>query len=428
MSSHTLLSTQLPITILPPSATLPSSPPTTPSTPLSATLTYNALSTTLTLTLSDLSTRLLLLSVSLTPALYAPVRSAHSLRLDFASFPSRLAELLLLPRSDPSYILQLHLPERDDGATVPLRLVQFNAYKAFLHVELPLRRASKEELVAALAARAREAESAIADAAEKKALADERLRLLGQARAEFEQLKNSLPERDEVQRTADEASLRAGEAHAQNQALRAQIAERDQRLHGLQSELAEVHGRVGTLPGLQDARAEAERRAVAAEAVMAEGRAAADLLCAERDAARTELNATREREGRRQTELRASRAKGKVKAAVIAKQEAAVRAAEKRIAALEREVRRARDRAAMLEVEKEGLSGRLSSACSKLEENAAVLQSDQQVIEYLSRELNERLVGGEWDEAERGRGRRETTANEGGRGDDLQRDVPVTSR
>lgn len=428
MSSHTLLSTQLPIIILPPSSTLPSSPPTTTSTPLSVTLTYNALSTTLTLTLADLSTRLLLLSVSLTPALYAPVRSAHSLRLDFASFPSRLAELLLLPRSDPSYILQLHLSERDDGATVPLRFVQFNAYKAFLHVELPLRRASKEELVAALAARAREAEAAIADAAEKQILADERLRLLGQARSEVEQLKNSLSERDEVQRTADEASHRAEEARARNEALRAQIAERDQRLYSVQSELAELRGRVGTLPELRDATAEAERRAGAAQAALVECRATADSLRAERDAARTELNAAREREGRLQTELRASRAKGKVKAAVIAKQEAAVRVAEKRLAALEREVRRTRDRTAMLEVEKEGLSGRLSSACSKLEENAAVLQSDQQVIEYLSRELNERLVGGEWEEAEHGRGRRETTTIEGGRSDDFQREVPLTLR
>lgn len=52
-----------------------------------------------------------------------------------------------------------------------------------------------------------------------------------------------------------------------------------------------------------------------------------------------------------------------------------------------------RDRAALLEVEKDGLSERLKSASRKLEENAAVLASDQQVIAYLNRELNERAIG-----------------------------------
>lgn len=427
MSSNTLLSSQLPVIILPPAPTLPSTPPTTPSTPLSATLTYNALSTTLTLSLSDLSTRLLLLSVSLTPALYSPIRATHSLRLDFAAFPSRLAELLLLPTTDPSYVLQLHLPERDEQQTVPLRLVQFNAYKAFLHIELPLQRASEQELVAALAARAREAESAFSDAAEKQRLADERLRLLTEARTEIEQLRAALAERDNAQRNADEATQRAQHARAETDALRAQIADRDekinqgeQRIQLLQKEVAELRRKIETLPALRDANAGVERRAVAAEAALAEARVALDTL-------RTERQAASEREAKLETELRSSRAKGKVKAAIINKQEAAVLASEKRIAVLERDLRRSRDRAAMLEVEKEGLSGRLSSACSKLEENATVLQSDQRVIEYLSRELNERLVGGECEEIERVR--REAATSEGGRGEDLQREpVPVQMR
>lgn len=404
MSSETLLSAQLPVTILPPSTTLPSAPPTTPPTPFSATLTYDALSTTLTLTLSDLSTRLLLLSTSLTPSTYMPIRSAHSLRLDFPAFPSRLAELLLLPRSDPSYALQLHLPERDDAAPIALRLVQFNVYKAFLHIELSLSRASEPQLVAALAARAREAQAAGARADEAQRLADERQALLEASQAEVERLRAATAQSGDVRRAADDAQARLEETRAEIAGLRAALAQQEEktrraedRMEMLLRETQALHAAAGTVEALREAVAEAERKAAAAERTVEEMQAGVERT-------RREVQESKEREERGRAEVRQMRAKGKVKSAVIAKQEAVVVAREKRVGALERELRRVRDRAAMLEVEKEGLSGRLSSAFSKLEENATVLRSDQQVIQYLSKELNERLAGGEWEEMEKIRG------------------------
>ena len=132
---------------------------------------------------------------------------------------------------------------------------------------------------------------------------------------------------------------------------------------------------------------------------LAEHASLVEQVTAQRDSAVAEIrkgnkviSTLQERVRAQQTQIRtheadakSARAKGRVKGALIAK-------LEERISSLERDSRRVRDRAAMLEVEKDGLQGRLSSAMSKLEENRATIDSDQQVIAYLNRELNDRLM------------------------------------
>jgi hypothetical protein len=77
---------------------------------------------------------------------------------------------------------------------------------------------------------------------------------------------------------------------------------------------------------------------------------------------------------------------------VLERQEEAVEGEERRAAALERDARRARDRIDMLELERDGLAARLAAAKEKMEEAEAMQATNQRVIAYLNRELNERAI------------------------------------
>lgn len=413
MAPRTLLSCAIPIILLPHDA--PHSVTTTaPPTDLTALLSHSPAEDSVTLTLSDLSTRLLLLRYVLTAAEYAPLRESESLLIDFAAFPAHLCDLLQRVSNDDDYIATLRLPRTLDNGeqqAVPpnddvavLRVVQTSAVKSIAHINLILRPASHEELVAAVAGRAREAE--IADARAKhlqRVLEEERSRTAADTsrRNEREANLQLMVERLESEMAHGETvATRVSQLEEENRTLSTQ-------LQATQTQLGEAHDTIAQGESLRDEMGRMSTEADRTHEEVAQLEEARRRLTVERDDCKREFERVTEQRNeatseigrgnviieKLQGELNNQRARGKVKTAVITRQEEAVRRLETKNSELERDVRRTRDRAALLQVEKEGLDGRLASSLQKLEENAAVLASDQQVISYLNRELNERAIG-----------------------------------
>lgn len=418
MAPRILLSSPVPVVLLPHDAPRILSRTTGPSTNLTALLTHSPAQDTVTLTLSDLSTRLLLLRYELTAAQYAPLRESQSLLIDFAAFPTHMCDLLQRVSNVEDFIATLRLPQFafDDYATqanqvannqnhvAVLSIIQTSAVKSITHIELPLRRATHEQLVAAVAARAREAELADARARQlQRELDDERARARDEAARAARQLEELQQTSDRLRRQLTEGTAaieRATRLDEEITRLEGLVRDRDVRVNEAREQMAtnaNVREECDRLrQSLQEAEHEAEqseegrRRAIVERD---EARREVARVTAERDESVREITRGNDILQRLQTELRTQRAKTKVKSNVIAKQEDNVRKLEGRVAELERELRRMRDRAALLEVEKDGINERLKAASRKLEENAAVLASDQQVIAYLNRELNERAIG-----------------------------------
>lgn len=421
MAPRILLSATIPVVLLPHDAprTLTTTAPTTD---LTALLIHSPAEDSVTLTLSDLSTRLLLLRHVLTAAQYGPLRESQSLLIDFAAFPTHLCDLLQRVTSAQDFVATLRLPSLSDpiaaianNPVVPshndvaeefaiLCVVQTSAVKSITHIELQLRRASHEELVAAVAGRAREAELADARATHlQNLLEEERSRARDEAARATQRATELMENVNRLQREVDDAATvkeRVITLDAEVRRLRNELQGRDESLAGAREDAAAAAATREENDRLRAAAEHAE--ATAARAEEARRRAIVDLdetrrdvtrVTSERDTATREITRGNDIIQRLQSEVRSLRAKSKVKATVLGKQEEAVRRLETKISELERDVRRARDRAAMLEVEKDGLNERLNSALRKLEENAAVLASDQQVIAYLNRELNERAMG-----------------------------------
>lgn len=421
MAPRILLSSIIPVILLPPNAprTLTTTAPTTD---LSALLTHSPAEDSVTLTLSDLSTRLLLLHHVLTAAQYAPLRESQSLLIDFAAFPTHLCDLLQRATATDDYVATLRLPpilEKPSSGTdnLPamttvtgigveqaiLSIVQTSAVKSITHIELQLRRASHEELMAAVAGRAREAELADARATHlQRVLDEERGRARDDAARSTQQItelsdKIKLLEREVAETSAERNRLVQLDDEVRR--LREELSERDERLETARADIAEtskVRDENDELRAVSDrsnataARAEEARKRAIIE--RDDAKRETERVVAERDSLAAEITRGNDIIGRLQNEVRTLRAKAKVKSTVLGRQEEVVNRLETRVAELERDVRRARDRAALLEVEKDGLNEQVSSMKHKLEENAAVLASDQQVIAYLNRELNERAV------------------------------------
>lgn len=416
MSPRTLLSASFPFVLLPHDA--PYTPTATgPPTHLSVLLAHSPADDTLTLTLSDLSTRLLLLRNVLTATHYAPLRDSQSLLIDFAAFPNHLCDLFHHVSSAPDYVATLRLPPAAHPSGSPvnqqhgphldtaiLRIIQTSHVKSITHIELSLRQASHEELVSAVAGRAREAQLAEDRARNlEKALnqaRDQAQQESSRARETIQQFSEDVQRLEDKLRQFDQIESRATHLEAEVQRL-------NQALIHSKQDTCDARAGADTVAKVRE---EMEQLRRANESTQEEiNRSRENFRCAvvERDEAHRECERIRaERDEatgeitrgnaiieRLQTEIHTARAKNKVKSTVISRQEQNVRQLEARIAELERNVRRSQDQVALLEVEKDGLNDRLKSLMHKLEENMAVLASDQQVIAYLNRELNERVAG-----------------------------------
>lgn len=354
----------------------------------------------------------------LTATRYAPLRESQALLIDFAAFPNHLCDLFRHASTAPDYVATLRLPpatthssgtavnhEHDPQLDIAfLRIVQTSHVKSITHIELSLRRASHEELVAAVAARAREAQ-----------LAEDRVKELeralnaarDQAQRDASQAKETIQHlSDNVQRLEDRLSglnqleTRSSHLDSEIQRLNQALAQseqdvRDARVEAeaaakVREEIERVHQASESAQEETARFREDYRRAVTERD---EFHRECERIRAERDEATREIGRGNVIIERLQTEIRTARAKNKVKSTIITRQEQTVRRLESRVSELERDIRKSRDQVALLEVEKDGLNDRLTSALRKIEENMAVLASDQQVIAYLNRELNDRVAG-----------------------------------
>lgn len=396
MLSEVLFDGYLPISVQPsaggytPSSTLPR-----PSTELQAQLLYSSVDSTLTLTLSDFSTRLLLLHHNLTAETYAEFRDTQSLRIDFTSFRGHLVELIQKPVTSSDFVAVLVLPDEEHRTEpVLLRIVQLSAYKAITHIELPFERASQQQLITALAERARIANSARDRTERLLRVVEEKDNALLQLKEEVESLRTEAAQLNHQRQETQTLQIAREQDAAVISELREVLGEKEGQLEELQKQAGELDQVTEQTHELNTAIAEEKRLREEEQHKHSDVSNRLTEMEERAENLQKEVDSGKDVIGKLQTEVKSLKAKSMVKSAVIAKQETAVEAQEARIATLERDVRRVRDRAAMLEVEKEGLSGRLSSACNKLEENAAVLANDQQVIAYLNRELNNRIITG----------------------------------
>eukprot|EP00177_Eucheuma_denticulatum_P004081 GFKZ01007391.1.p1 GENE.GFKZ01007391.1~~GFKZ01007391.1.p1 ORF type:complete len:404 (-),score=84.32 GFKZ01007391.1:226-1437(-) len=396
MPTDILLSTSLPVTLSPTATPLPP-------TLLHTHVTYTHSTTTLAVTVSDLSHRLLLLSTSLTPSTYTPLRASQHLRVDFPSFPSHLIALLQKPLSNNSFSLLLELPgDDDDNAThASLQIIEMTAYKAISHLELSLQHASQATLIDALAERVRS------------------LQQVGeQLQAETDRRKGKEQEVNELQRRAAEMEVTCGryeEERQKREDLQARLGQMDAVEKGLREEVDRLERQArmertrveeleGIVRGINGEREEFVRQEV--ERVRGEAERRLLDMREEMEGVKREMaGVEREREewgverGRLKEEVKVLKAKGKVKTEVIQRQEGVIGREESKVSRWERECRRLRDRLGLLQVEKEGLEGRLDGLVRKLEEREEVVKSDSRVIAYLNRELNERVLR---EEGERG--------------------------
>lgn len=429
MATQSILSKTLPVIIRTPSEASTSNP-STPPTPLEVSLTYAQASPTLTLTLSDFSTRLLLLRATLTPTTYATLRAEQGLTVDLPAFPAHLANLLSLPLHDNRYAAHLVLPpESQPESPATFSIVEHHHYQVAVRFQLPLYHADQPTLLSALVSRHRAAThaqqaaeharktdaeaaavaatSASSNLAAKQAhiaeleagLEKERM-ALSRRDAEFAALQAKLAVEEGLRVAAkgatERAEIRAGEADLAKE----EVIRLKGELVTIRVEMETMQAEVGETEALR-------KRAMEGDAAC--GRVAE--LERERDAALEQEGVAVGKARRLQAELRIMRGRDRVKFEIIGRQE-------EMVGTLEREIRKLKDRVAMAEVEKEGLSARVEGMQSKLEENAAVLRSDQQVIAYLNRELNRR-DGDDW---QRGSSReRERLA-------EMPRDSAVTSQ
>ncbi|CAN8069335.1 unnamed protein product [Agarophyton chilense] len=418
MAADSLLDESLPLVVHRRAA--PSSPPTTSS--LSVTVAWSEPDSALTLTLFDLSADLLLLRHVQTASSYPAFRAAQLLRVDFSQFSAHLVGLLKRVANDDTYVAELHLgageelrreaaeqADREAAAThapddelefhtpserirehgVPstalLRIVEIATFKVITHIELVMQHASNHLLVSTLAMLARGSTTS----------AQRQRQLESELQHTQAQLRDANVHTDRLQRLLTEAEdkMQLGERDSQKcRQLEQLLADSEQRVKELElggdkyqtvsAECDRLRAVVENLTG-NDAAKDAEIDAL---------KQRVQTVTSQRQEACNEIEKGNKIIDTLQKELRASRARSRVKSKLIAKQEQVLAERDGKLAELQRELIRVRDRAALLHVQKEGVEDRLREALRKLEENRAVLQSDQQVIAYLNRELNDRLI------------------------------------
>eukprot|EP00178_Gracilaria_changii_P013436 TRINITY_DN37_c0_g1_i1.p2 TRINITY_DN37_c0_g1~~TRINITY_DN37_c0_g1_i1.p2 ORF type:complete len:434 (-),score=96.01 TRINITY_DN37_c0_g1_i1:3967-5268(-) len=409
MAADALLDETLPLVVLRRAA--PGPPPSRTS--LNASVVWSESNATLTLTLFDLSAELLLLRHVQTASSYPALRAAQSLRVDFAQFAAHLVGLLRRVLSDEAYVAQLHMgvsaeraaiAEGVDAAEVEfhtpsegvreeavpdtalLRIVEIATFKVITHIELVMHHASNQLLVTTLAALARGVTSSAQRQRELEASLEDTRRQLQEADARADRVQSLL--------TDAENKLRENQHELQRCEQLQQVVERsEQRVKELElsdEQFGATAAECERLRAVVDSFTENEGKK---EAEIEELKRRVHTVTAQREEACKEIEKGNAIIEKLQNELRSCRARSRVKSKLIAKQEQIVGERDVKINELQRDVVRVRDRAALLQVQKEGVEERLREALGKLEENRAVLQSDQQVIAYLNRELNDRLIG-----------------------------------
>lgn len=205
--SRDLYRDTLPISLTPHSSTAPAGPPSS----LLVTISSNQSSSALTLTLSDFSSTPLLLSMTLTPATYAPLRASQSLRVTFADFPHHLAGLFGRLGSVPAFSAVLVLPDGD--AEARLSILETNQFRVLPHLEVGLARAGGEDVLRALREAMRAAEERARDAGERRAEAEaERVAAVARAEAAEEEARKARVEGGQERIRREAADAKAAEA------------------------------------------------------------------------------------------------------------------------------------------------------------------------------------------------------------------------
>lgn len=370
---------------------------------LSAALTLSPAAT-LTFTLADLRDRLFHLSFELTSADYPAVRDAQALRVDFAAFPHRFAELLRKPAAEPdSFSAFLVLPENPADGAPHFSIFERNNFKNLKHLELFLTISTDLVVRRAIADRAKRAESQAAAeeaiATQARADREEALKALQQAEERECGLRNEVAEL--ARQNAEEAAANAGLRREVDAAvaLRHRVTELESTLQEREKNIAELRGRLESSDGLRqelDEAREAFKTEVAAREKQVKDTSVLQLEIAEADQkirdAVSEIEKGNTIIGRLEENLKDSRQKVRVSSAVIERQETAVLMHERKIAELERDLRKAQDGLEMMTLERDGLSARLKAAKEKIEENDVLQATNQQVIAYLNRQLNRRAM------------------------------------
>lgn len=397
-----LYSEQLPVVLLEPqtartSSALQSTAPTS----LRARLVWTPSPARLLFTLADLTDSLFLLTHSLDTNGYAAMRDAQALRVDFDHFPHHFAQLLKKPEHNSQFMAVLDFSASSSAHS--FEILQLSEFKMLTHVHILMQKAPHQELLAAVAETAREARIARDDA---NAHAQDLQRTLDRQRDQIETLRN-----DSATLTTQ---VRANEVlQREHNELRNQLDHMTQLLDRERNTQEQLRRDISTLQRdrntaeqeattakrarqqLDEQLAEAQEEASDKQQVQKElddVRAELTQLASKYEVATAEIHKGNSIIERLQTQITNMRTKAKLKTAIIEKQEQAVQLHEQQLAESQREIRRATDKMAMLEVEKDGLAQRLQSARTKLEENATLLASDQQVIAYLNRELNQRAM------------------------------------
>lgn len=379
-------------------------------------------------TLGDLRDRLFHLSFELKSEDYAPIRDAHALRVDFSTFPHRVAELLNKPGNDAAFVAILRLPtaalpppsifpreagrageledpdtrndDRPAAVTALFSLVERNQFRNLSHLALPMQVSSELLTRRAIADRAKRAEVRAASAEQDAASAGEKLQAELAARRAAEEERNVLRARV-----------------AEFEAERAEIEAQRERLKREQSELGSLQARIGELEGMVVSREEEIANTqnrnrnideLVARVEEAESRQTAE--ASKRERLMADLNAAREdsvaserrfsaavdeihKGNRIIAKLQAAAATGRRKAraaeSILERQEAIIEDNQKRVADLERDLRNTREKLQLAEIERDGAKARASSYLDQVLETSRILNLNKGALELAAQSANQ---------------------------------------
>lgn len=386
MSPSILFNALLPICMHPPPR------PATPSTktPLSCLLTHS--NTQLSLTISDLTHRLLLLLHTQHSATFPSAHTPPSLTVDFSAYPTLLAKYLTCVQSDSNFVAYLQV---DEGKAV-LTIIEFEHGYNTTRIQLELVCASESQIIAELAGRARRVEQLVEEVAalrretegggrEREALrrtVEEQAVVVGTADGWKRQLDAVTAEMALVKRELEGGKEELSVCRQELERVNSVLNDRNNGREALETRLTTLTTANNTATSnLQSATTRLQTALLQRDEAASQIRKGNEIISTLQQKLTSQAGALKTV----QSSVRAYRAKNRAKDAIIARQE-------DRVAALQRECRRASDRVQLLSVEKEGLVGRLNSVQGKLEENVCVIESDQHVIRYLNRQLNDRLL------------------------------------
>lgn len=259
-------------------------------------------------------------------------------------------------------------------------------FKAITHIDIPMQHASHAQLIATLA-----------DLARAGAASAARERSLNQSlQSNHTDLQNVNARVKKLE--ADLSNAQRDLQHALHESsnceqLRHQVAKREDQLAQLPAQQQQIQELTTQRDHLQSQLPVLEQTVQTHLSQIETLKQQVEKVTQQRNEACSEIEKGNQIIDRLHNEVRTLRSKSRIKSALIQKQELVIKQRDASLSELQREIVRVRDRAALLHVQKEGVDSRLNAALTKLEENRAVLQSDQQVIAYLNRELNERVMG-----------------------------------